>query len=83
MDPTLWNLCQRDQLLALRDQARRQQNAGNTHAAHIVTWMDRILATRNSVATAFTTKRACLIRASAAPAPPRCPHRAPEPMRTR
>ena len=83
MDPTLWNLCQRDQLLALRDQARRQQDAGNTQAAHVVTWMERILAGGTSVATAFTTSRAFLTRASTAPAPRHCRHRAPAPMRTR
>ena len=82
MDPTLWNLCQRDQLLALRDQVRKQHAAGNAQAGHVVTWMERILAGGTSVATAFTTRRAFVNRASAAPAPHRFHHRAPAPMRT-
>lgn len=83
MDSTLWNLCQRDQLLALRDQVRRQQAAGNAQAAHVVKWMERVLGGETAIAMAFTTSRACLNRASAAPAPPHCHHRAPAPMRTR
>ena len=43
MDPTLWNLCQRDQLLALGDQARQQQAAGSAQAGHVVAWMEHIL----------------------------------------
>lgn len=82
MNPTLWNLCQRDQLLALRDQARRQQIAGNTQAGYVAAWMEQVLSSGVSVA-AFTAGRAFLNRASAAPAPPRFPHHAPEPMQTR
>lgn len=46
MDPNLWRLCQREALLALRDQARKEERAGNPQAAHVVAWLDRILAAR-------------------------------------
>ena len=46
MNFDLWSLCQREALLALRDQARKEERAGNPQAAHVVAWLDRILAAR-------------------------------------
>lgn len=82
MDPTLWNLCQRDQLLALRDQARQQQAAGSAQAGHVVAWMEHILGSGACIAS-LTARRACLTPASATPTPLHSLHRAPGPMRTR
>lgn len=76
MDLTLWNLCQRDQLLALRDQARRQQAAGNAQAAHVVSWMDRILTNRNGLIVTPGDRRNGINRASATPIPHHCHHHA-------
>lgn len=44
MNPTLWHLCQREALLALRDLARQEYACGNPHAGHVVSWLDRVLA---------------------------------------
>lgn len=76
MDAMLWNLCQRDQLLALRDQVRKQQAAGSTQAGHVVAWMERILAGGDPISTALTVSRACFLTGPEAPAPRHSPHHA-------
>ena len=83
MDSMLWNLCQRDQLIALRDQARRQQAAGSTQAGHVVEWMERVLTDGTPIASAPLNPPDCLVNGSGAPVPHHSRHRAPEPMQTR
>lgn len=43
MNVNLWNLCQREALLTLRDQARKEARLGNPQAVHVAAWLERIL----------------------------------------
>lgn len=45
MNINLWNLCQREALLTLRDQARKEARLGNPQAIHVAAWLERVLTT--------------------------------------
>lgn len=81
MDPNLWRLCQRDAMLSLRDQARREARAGSLQAAHVVDWIERALATCSLDASNSAT--ASLSHVPARPGLLRSPHRAAWPTQTR
>lgn len=80
MNENLWSLCQREALLALRDQARKEERAGNPQAAHVVIWLDRILKARANDAGAQHGP-VSVRRPSAGPPPLRFHHHALQPMR--
>lgn len=50
IDQRLLDLCRRDEIAAVRDQARRAAAAGDEQAGFVVAWMDELLS-RNAPAT--------------------------------
>ena len=80
MNENLWSLCQREALLALRDQARKEERAGSPQAAHVVAWLDRILEAHACNAGAQHSP-APIRRSSAGPPPLRFHRHALRPMR--
>ena len=80
MNLNLWNLCQREALLTLRDQARKEARTGNPQAAHVVVWLDRILTTKERACDA-SNDLTPITSVSTAPVPRRFRPRAPRPMR--
>lgn len=80
MNPNLWHLCQREALLALRDQARHEYACGNPHAGHVVSWLDRVLA-QPVFALLGIDDVQTITRASEHRPPRRCHPRVPAPTR--
>lgn len=70
MDFRLWKLCQRDDLLGLRDLARHRARGGDIQARCLMVWLDQALATRSSDAGALPLLQLDASSTRTAPLPP-------------
>lgn len=61
VDPRLSALCQRDEVIAVRDDAKRAVERGDREAGFVLAWMDQLLQARSSAAKPITTPAATMI----------------------
>jgi len=47
-------LCRRDEIIAVRDEAQRAMSRGDSQAGYVVAWMDQLLHQRQSAAIPIT-----------------------------
>lgn len=60
VDRRLLALCQRDEIIGVRDAAIRAMREGDREAGYVRAWMDQLLQVRSRAATAITTATAAM-----------------------